>query len=702
MKKNKVIGLSLATILALQVGVFAQSEEKQNMNSLESVDVIASEEDTESYTVKSMNTSTKLNLSIKDTPQLVTVVTKQKLEDLGISSYQDLMSHITGVTLNQADERMFPTARGFAVDYYQIDGIPTYTISDYVADDLDLSLYERIEVVKGANGLMTGAGNPAISMNFVRKRADSKETKVTADLSAGSWDNYKAEIDLTVPLNDNGSIRGRTVLKYETKDTFMDNYKKDNTTLYGVIDADLTDTTYLSVGASYQNLERSGVRWGGLPAFYSDGSKTNYNRSQTFSSDWTKNNIETKNFFVDLKQILSDDISLNLSYSHKRIDTDSALLYFYGRADKHTGIGEGIVYKQSGVNNKREHNADVYISVPFSTNTLEHELILGAMYNKDQETGGGNYRETETASSANQLVNFKHLQISNPNHILNSRVPNTTKQTAAYIVGKLTLSEQLKLVSGARLTNWEYESDDKKGNRKFDNEITPYIGFVYNLNQNHSVYTSYTSIFQPQDKQTENGDYLDPIVGKSYEAGIKGEYFDGKLNATFSLFRIEQDKVAEAIDNVKVIDTGDQAYRAAEGVTSKGIEINLAGKLHHNLSLDFGLASFEAKEANGDKYNTTSSRHTINIFSKYSFNKVSIGGGFNYKSKYYTGTGNNKITQDAYTIVNLMSTYKVNNNLNVQFNVNNLFDKTYYSGIGGNSMVYGSPRNYTASLKYSF
>jgi outer membrane receptor for ferric coprogen and ferric-rhodotorulic acid len=114
------------------------------------------------------------------------------------------------------------------------------------------------------------------------------------------------------------------------------------------------------------------------------------------------------------------------------------------------------------------------------------------------------------------------------------------------------------------------------------------------------------------------------------------------------------------------------------------------------------LANFEAKNADGSKFNTNSSRTTANLFGKYTLNDYRFGGGLNYKSKYYTDTSYGRITQDAFITTDLMAGYKVNKNLDLQLNVNNIFDKEYYSGIGVNSMVYGDPRNATLGMKYTF
>ena len=206
-------------------------------------------------------------------------------------------------------------------------------------------------------------------------------------------------------------------------------------------------------------------------------------------------------------------------------------------------------------------------------------------------------------------------------------VLNNTVQTAGYISGKFHILDPLKAVAGVRVSNWEYEAADGKGNREFKNEITPYFGLIYDVARDYSAYVSYTSIFKPQNRKDVSGNYLDPIDGKSYEMGLKGEYLDGKLNAALSIFRIEQDNVAEQlydsngkaikVKDINGIDTAENAYFAAEGVTSKGVELNIDGELNENWGLSFGVANFDAKDAKGVDYNSTSSRTTADLFVKY-------------------------------------------------------------------------------------
>ncbi|MCT7601191.1 TonB-dependent siderophore receptor [Aliarcobacter butzleri] len=701
-KKGKMISMSFCVSMVLGSQLFA-AQNSQNTTVLEEIKVSENNlilnsvtEETGSYTTGATSTATKLDLSLRETPQSVLVFTRQKLDDQNITSFQELLAKTPGVSVNKWDERVMPTARGFSVDYYLFDGMPTYQQN---ANDIDLIVFDRVEVVKGANGLTTGAGNPAMGMNFIRKHANSKEFKGNIDLNAGSWDNYSQIADIQTPLNSDGSVRTRFVAKHEDKKSYMDNYEKQTDVFYGVVDMDLTDTTFASFGASYEDLQRDGVRWGGLPAFYTDGSRTDFSRSKTVSGDWTYWDVKTKTYFADLKQYVYNDISLNLSLSQRDFDTDTKLAYFSGKIDKNTGLGTGSPSRYTSERSEKENNIDLYASVPFEIANLEQEIVVGTMYNKHKVS-------TDNWKNANLTnVTIDVFNIQNPYSNWTSSGKNTlnsTTQKGYYLAGKFSLMQDLKLISGVRISSWEYNAANGVGNREFDNEVTPYIGLIYDLDDNHSIYTSYTSIFKPQNFKDASGNYLDPIDGKSYEAGIKGEYFDGRLNTAISIFRIEQDGVGEKIDGVFVANTTEQAYKVAKGVVSKGVEFNISGEIADNFNLDFGLANFEAEQENGTKFNTDSSRTTANLFAKYTIDDYRFGAGLNYKSKFYTGSDATKITQDAFITTDLMAGYKVNKNLDFQLNVNNVFDEKYYDRIGNNSMVYGDPRNFTLGMKYTF
>lgn len=673
---------------------------------LETITVQAEEENpavtegTKSYTAKSASTSTKLNLSLRETPQSVKVLTREYLDDANINSFQDMLNSVTGVTTNRWDERQYPTARGFDVDYYLFDGVPSSSELD-IASDPDLSMYDRVELVKGANGLMTGAGNPSIAINMVRKHANAKELTGTLSSSYGSWNAWNSMADISAPLNADGTVRGRVVVKHESTDSFADLYEKENNLFYGVLDADLTDSTYVSVGASYQELDRSGIKWGGLPAFYNDGSLTDFDRDLTVTSDWTYWNTNTTTAFAQFKQKLFNDITLNVNYDYREIDAETALLYLWSESvDKATNSSAGL-YPYTDTSKTTQNNADVYFSAPFTLGGLQQEVVAGFMYNQSELTD----RYYGSPTLDNGTIDFNNFTPSKIIGSINNNVANPsnkTTQTGAYLAGKFTLLEPLKLVTGVRVSNWEYESEDGNGNRKYNNKVTPYAGLIYDFLEDYSWYASYTEIFKPENKQDANQQYLDPREGKSYETGLKGEFFDKQLNASMSVFLTQQDNVAEKIGSIKIGDEFKDVYSSTDSVESKGFEIELDGKITNNWDMSFGVAHFNAEDANGKKVQTTAARTSANLFTKYTLDKWSLGGGLNYKSEAYKDEAAGRITQDAYVLANLMAAYQVDQNIKLQLNVNNLFDEKYYEGLGKNSMVYGAPRNATLTFRYQF
>ncbi|RYY80173.1 MAG: TonB-dependent siderophore receptor [Moraxellaceae bacterium] len=713
------MGFLASGCLLSKTAAAVESNQTESLNSSLSTIVITARksavtEESESYTVDSASTATKLNLSLRDTPQAVKVYTREYLDDRNIDSLQELMSTVTGVTASRTDERQSYYARGFQVDYSLIDGLPsTLNLSE---GDMDLSIFDRVEVVKGANGLMTGAGNPAIGLNLIRKHANATELTGSVNASVGSWDSYASNADISAPLNADGSLRGRVFVKHSDENSFMDFYSRERNVAYAAIDYDMSDSTSLSLAATYQELNRDGIRWGGLPAFYNDGSRTQFDRSLTVSSDWTYWNTDTTALFAGLKHKLYGDINLNLNYSYRRDDKESALLYVYGDVDKASnksvnGIDDVSVYMSEERND--ENNADIFINVPFTLFDFDQEVIFGGSWNqKELKHGkyGGSFYTGQNVLNVDAL-DFSNMatQLILPVDLDQITVPNTTTQTGAYLAGRFQLMDALKIVAGARISNWEYEAKDGKGNREFNNEITPYLGLVYDVASDHSVYASYTSIFKPQSRRDMNAEYLDPTVGKNYETGIKSEWFGGRLNTALSVFRIEQSNVAVGIKdalnapvNISVNGKLEQAYRNVDGVVSEGVEFEMDGEINDNWGINFGIANFEAKDANDQKFNTNSARTTSNLFVKYKMDKWRAGAGLNYRSKTYDGTGVRGIEQGDIVLASALLGYQVDPNISVQLNLENLFDKEYYEGIGANSMNYGAPRNVTLGVRYKF
>ena len=217
-------------------------------------------EDTRSYTTGASNSSTKLALSLRETPQTVTVVTRQMMDDQAAQSIGDVLRNAPGVSTQAYDsDRMEYSARGYAITNFQYDGVNTLYdgVFDEGATKVDMALYDRVDIVKGATGLLSGSGEPSATVNLIRKKP-TRDFKASISASAGSWDNYRTEGDISGPLNEDGSVRGRMVAVYQDADSYRDHYSKKNDVMYGIIQADLTPDTLFTFGMDYQNIKPRG------------------------------------------------------------------------------------------------------------------------------------------------------------------------------------------------------------------------------------------------------------------------------------------------------------------------------------------------------------------------------------------------------------------------------------------------------------
>ena len=230
---------------------------------------------------------------------------------------------------------------------------------------------------------------------------------------------------------------------------------------------------------------------------------------------------------------------------------------------------------------------------------------------------------------------------------------------------------------------------------------------MYDINKDWSTYVSYTSIFQPQDKRNASGRYLDPTTGKSYEAGVKADWFNTRLTTSLAIFRIEQDNVAS--NTYTYMPSGESIYESLDGVVSKGVEFELNGALTDNWQLTFGATRYIAEDKNGNAVSSDQPRTTMKLFTRYQLPmlpELTVGGGVNWQNKVWTDVeggpaGRSRAEQGSYGLVNLFSRYQVTKDFAVQANVNNLFDKEYYDYVGS-YVVYGAPLNVSVSASYDF
>ncbi len=672
-------------------------------------------ENTGSYTTGSMASATGLNLSMRETPQSVSVVTSQLIQDQDLRTLTDVVNSTVGISTRALDsERQMFSSRGFSIDSYQIDGnsitwSPAWNAGE---NNTNTVIFDRVEIVRGATGLMVGAGNPSASINLVRKRADSKKITASVNVSAGSWNNYRTSADVGSALNDSGTIRARVVASYEQGDSFVDLASKETTVFYGVIDIDLTDKTLLSFGSSYQDNAPKGTSWGGLPIWYSDDSRTDYPRSKTKSAKWSSWQSTNKSYFSRLSHQFENNWQLTMDLNRIENTADEKLIWITGVPNKQTG--QGMTASPSYLIGERsQDDINIKLSGDYQLFEREHSATFGYSYsNQDQNTSRDNNKVKLL------IANFDlwNDDIAEPQWgSFDTPDKMNTKQRGFYGITRLSLTDELKVIIGGRYADWQQEGNNWSGDISFgDTSFIPYAGVLYNINYNHTLYLSYTDIFKPQNNQDYLGKYIAPIRGNNYEFGLKSDFFDGDLTTSVTLFKIEQDNLAQADTGKTVPGTTPpaQAYYAAQGTVSEGFELEAVGKLQPNWDLSLGYTQFKAEDSDGKQVNTNQPRKLFKIFTKYNFtgnlDSLSIGGGVNWQSDNYTVIAwgpyvGRKVNQSAYALVNLMTHYQINEQLAAQLNIDNLLDKTYYSQIGFFSqLAYGRPRSVNLNLSYKF
>lgn len=677
--------------------------------------VVVKGERAEGYSVRRTSAGTRFDLAPREIPQSVSIISHQRIEDQKLDDIIDVLANTTGVTSTQSDsERTEFYARGFYIDAYQFDGLPTQMVQNWSYGDsgLDLALYDRVEVVRGATGLLSGAGNPSASVNLIRKHADSAELTGSVSVNVGSWGRTRTTVDVGSALNASGSVRGRVIGSYLDTDGQMDRYNQRKTLGYAVIDADLTPDTQLSVGYDYQQKRANGATWGGFPMLYSDGSRTGYDESFNASPEWTYWDTTSKRAFATLQHAFSNGWKFKVGATHDETRADDKLFYpayndwTTGASNFDRTTGAGISPSAGLYNTERKvTGVDGYVDGPFQLFGREHQLMAGLSYNRREYANYGDYQVGGPGQTWDPFASYLNWtgKIGEPNwNPLALASEGTITQKAGYAAARLSLADPLKLIIGARYTDWKSEGE---GADRAHKVTTPYAGLVFDINGTYSTYASYTEIFQPQTLKDRNGSYLDPVDGKSYEVGVKGAWFDNRLNASLAVFRIEQDNVGQATGEPVQGSQNEFAYRAARGTVSRGFEFEVNGELAPGWNATFGASRYVAKDINGADINTNLPQTALKLFTSYtpqSLQALTVGGGANWQNRiYYPVPAYGRIEQSGYALVSAFVRYRISPEFSVQANLNNLLDKKYLSQINGYG-AYGDGRNGSLTFTWAF
>jgi len=660
--------------------------------------------------------------SLREIPQSVSVVTRRQMDDQNMTTIDEAVMQAAGVgqygNASAAGVASY-YARGYPMEA-QYDGLPAR--SGFTNPQFDLSIYDRIEVLRGPAGLLQGSGNLGGTINMVRKRPQA-ETAVRYGLSAGSWNNFHADIDATGALSADGRVRGRAVLAARDADAFYDRGKTRQFTGYGIVEVDLTPATTLGVSLAAQ---RADLRSFSGFSTYLDGRFLPLPRSANLDAPWNGRVLELQEAVADLTHVFDNGWEARAALRHSRTrnyrqegiprsGVDPATLrgsYMFGRYDND--------YANTGAN--------LQLSGPFELFGRRHHAVVG--YSHDRHLDEGGFATT-------MLANQFYLAPLLPEYALPPITATTatlTEQSGWYGMARLKLLEPLTLVLGGRFTDFSTHTRNltpnpsawQEGRNRTRGRFSPYGGLIWDIDRRVSAYASYADIFIPQTQVDYFGETLKPRVGWQGEVGFKGELLDGRLNASIAYYRMEDENRAINDPDPTHIGCGGGATsvcQIAGGlVRSQGWEVEVTGSPAPGWELSasyvHGRSRF-VKDSNalnaGLSQWTYSPDRIFKLWTNYRFAEGStlagwnIGGGLHVQSAIHTNisynaSGHNTVRQGGYALAALQVGYRFSPKMQATLTVNNLFDRVYYKQINDprSFNYYGEPRSVTVALRGTF
>ncbi|MFI8376315.1 TonB-dependent siderophore receptor [Pseudomonas helleri] len=649
------------------------------------------------------SSTTRLGLTPKETPQGVTSLSREQLNDFNLNSVKDALRSAPSVTVEQYEtDRTNFTSRGFDINNFEYDGIGAPFSAGLLSGDLDMAEYQQVDILHGANGLMSGTGNPSATVNFIRKRP-TYTPQAQVKVSAGSWDTRRIDLDVSGPLTDSGNVRGRFIYANETGNSYLDRYSREKNVLSGMLAFDLSEADTLTVGLSDSKSNSNGSSWGGLPLTDYQGNLIHYSRrGSNVGQNWSYWDVHTLRAFAELTHDFGNGwkSKLNVTAVDQR---QSANMYYLMAGDE----SQPWLADPSHTNaDEKQLLGEAQLSGPFSLGGREHELTVGVDYGRSRHKERGYYNSVDEFMPAD-LGQTLSGNVPKPDLSYtddDTKMANfTDRQKSIYAGARFSLTDKLHWIAGARMLSVDSDGTDYGPPRdvRIHGKVTPYTGLVYDLNDQYSVYASYTKIFNPQYVIDAQSKVLAPLEGKSYEVGVKGSLLDEQLDVSAAVFKTDQRNVAEATGEM----IGTQSVYQSENFKSRGVELEASGQLAPGLQVQGGYSYVHIEDPDGEKARQYIPTHTVRTSLTYQLPhmpKAKVGTRVAWQSAIQVD-GDSRIRQNAYALVDLMASYDIDTHWSTSLNLNNVSNRKYLMSLySGGSGFYGPSRNVTASLSYNF
>lgn len=712
-----------------------------------SSDPIATE-GTRSYTTTGTIVASKHPLALKETPQAVSVVTRQQIDDRTINGVTDALAALPGVTDFNS--------RGFAINNVQIDGgSPIFVgagpagnfISQYTFND-DLSIYDSVAIQRGAAGTFTGVGSPGGAISLERKRPlDHAATEVT--LQGGSWDRLRGVLDASSPILLGGLLRARTVVTGERNDYFYDHATRRFAQVYANIEIDPADGTTINVGAKVSHHRDTPFR--GLPTG-PDGHLLDLPRSTCLCTPWSRSTTDSREAFAQLTQRLGASWKAHLNSTAVWQDgSDDAFIFnprFNAVGTTPGKLNDGRINAYLSYRKSNQYLLDGYLDGKFALLGIGFDVTVGGNYQRVTQTithPSGTYAYRNFV-----VIPFDPQQFPQPTPAQYKRVASTynpddsQRQFGGYATITISPVNSIHLTIAERYSAYKSNVETvvatpagkppvvSANSTSFDNLSPPNFSLVVDLSRKVSAYTNYNSIFDRFSFYQADGTMVKPATGVNIEGGLKQVFAGGTLNASQAVFYIES-------RNTPVMDPkADFALSAVNGsqccfltdgslTRSKGVEFQLQGALTPRFNIDASYTYTRTDNELGPVALAQQITFPISRFipdhlakfwatwrPQFAGDRLTLGFGGHIESKVapYTAfvrydPASNSMKLDSfdtprpgYATIDAMLGYRLDRRFSLQANVTNLGDRVYYSTVQTSiGSFYGRPRSFLLTLK---
>ncbi|MDD2106890.1 TonB-dependent siderophore receptor [Pseudomonas asiatica] len=702
--------VSLCVLHAVSPLAFAEPEplgepaqiELQALNITSSADSERADGPVEGYKATRSASATRTDTALHETPQSVSVVPKDVLEDTGATRLQDGLDYAGGVgrANNFGGQGLTTfTVRGFTTGEFYRNGFP---INRGYPNAPDANTVERLEVIRGPASSLYGRGDPGGTFNVVSKQP-LPESKVTLGSQFDDQGMHRATLDATGPLNQDGSLAYRLNLLGEGGESFRDDVESERYDVAPVVSWQVNDSTKIVFEGDFMRNNHPLDR--GLTRYATQAGSAS--RDTYIWEKGSDNLLHNDNNMAQLRfeHLLNDNWTLGGGFQY----LDGSLK---GNAVEATSAPADGRTLQRNFNYRKlewtDRDWQLNLTGHFDTGAFSHTLLTGVEYENYH------YSSIIRRSTAPYTIDIYNPVLGQPRPEL-AAVPTTWDseklETWAYFIqDQVALTERLKALAGVRFERFEHDYDDKRpANRDFskgENGVTPRFGLIYDLTDTVAVYANTARSFKPNSGASLQGSGFDPEKGKSYELGVKWEAPDRQLSVDAAIYHIVK-------ENVLTRDPADPNYNLAAGeVRSRGLDINVAGNLTPEWRVIGGYAYVDAEVTKDNRLPSGTRlanipRNSFSLLNTYEFQDglakgLGLGVGVKYVDDRNGQTEAVTYNMDQYTVVDLLAFYKVNENIRLNLDLKNLFNKEYDEGAFNFYAYPGAPRTVQAGVSYTF